>query len=141
MSGFKLEWDGQKLSKAVTALCVEAVNDSAEELAEEIRRRIPVSAGTPKTSKYRQAGQHLRDTVRVNRWQRQGQAVGAYVSVGYPYLGYIARFIELGTPGTVYRAGKKKGKPRTPIKAKPFMRPALRKFKGKFKVRFEDILK
>lgn len=138
---FKLEWDGHRLSSAVTELCIEAVNESAEELAEEIRQRIPVPAGTPKGNRYRQAGQHLRDTVRVNRWQRQGKAVGAYVSIGYPYLGYIARFIELGTPGTTYRSGKKKGKPRTPIKAKPFIRPALRRHKRKFMARFEGILK
>jgi very-short-patch-repair endonuclease len=50
-------------------------------------------------------------------------------------------FVELGTPGETYRIKSKRGQSRTPIKASPYMRPALKKNKRKFKNDFQNKLK
>lgn len=39
---------------------------------------------------------------------------------------FYARFVELGTPSTTYKRGARKGRPRTPVRARPFLFPAWR---------------
>lgn len=39
---------------------------------------------------------------------------------------FYARFVELGTPSTVYKRGARKGSPRRPVRARPFLQPAWR---------------
>lgn len=38
---------------------------------------------------------------------------------------FFARFVEFGTPSPIFKRGKMKGKPRKPVAARPFMKPAF----------------
>ncbi|MCP4553086.1 MAG: hypothetical protein GY834_13855 [Bacteroidetes bacterium] len=69
----------------------------------------------------------LKNSGRIVKW-KNADALGAYVKFGgrgYMVNGidtYYAPFVELGTPGTITRYGKK----RTAIKAKSFLRDSLK---------------
>jgi len=125
---FSLEWNEKELTGAVRGACKKVVHGGARDVAIEAKKNVPVDNGD------------LLNSIEVNSWENN-EAVGAYVTAGGKDLGHIARFVELGTPGTVYKSGKKKGKDRTPVKAKPFLRPALKKNKAKILAKFEGALK
>ena len=125
---FKLDWDEEELTAQVIGVCSKAVLGAARDIAIDAKMNVPVDNGD------------LLATIEVKTFKKH-DAVGAYVKAGGEKLGHIARFVELGTPGTVFKSGKKKGKGRKPIKAKPYMRPALKKNTNKTLARFEGKLK
>ena len=53
---------------------------------------------------------------------------------------FYAPFVELGTPGEMYKSGKRKGSARVKIKKKAFMRPELKRNKSKIKKLFVDTI-
>ncbi len=133
MADFKLKWNGKQLNAEVTAACKKAVINGAKNVAIDARMNVPVDEG------------NLLFSIKVTSFEKK-DVVGAYVSAGGDGSsnnngqGDIAGFVELGTPGTVYKAGPRKG-PRKPIQAKPYLRPALKKNYNKILVSFRDKLK
>lgn len=111
----------------ITGACKKAVFAGARAVAADAKRLVPVDTGG------------LKNTIAVKTWERS-DAVGAYVTAGGKDLGHIARFVELGTPGEVYKGGSRKGADREPIEAKPYLRPALRKNKAKIKANFQGAM-
>lgn len=128
MSGFELDWNGKELTAEVRGACRETIKDVANDVAEDARRNCPEDDGD------------LKKTIEVVAFEKI-DAVGAYVKAGGEDLGHVARFVELGTPGTTYNSGKKKGKARKPVKAKPYLRPALNKHRRKMLSKFRGKLK
>ena len=78
----------------------------------------------------------LKKSIHIKTFKKVG-IFGAYVKAGEKGKEHIAGFVELGTPGTTTRHGKN----RTPIKASPYMRPALKKNKRKIRKAFENKLR
>ncbi|SDE20936.1 HK97 gp10 family phage protein [Desulfuromonas thiophila] len=128
MSNFRLDWNGAQLTAEVRGECREAIREGAEAIATDARRLCPVDSG------------ELKNTIEVATWEKP-DAIGAYVKAGGDKLGHVARFVELGTPGTTYRAGKRKGKSRRPIKAKPYLRPSLKRNRTLVQEKFRNRLK
>jgi HK97 gp10 family phage protein len=128
MNGFKLDWGDEELTAEVQRSCKKAVLAGARDIAIDAKMRVPVDTG------------ELLFSIEVKLWEKP-DTIGAYVKAGGDDRGHIARFVELGTPGAAYRSGKKKGEYRKPVKAKPYLRPALKKNKAKILTKFKDILK
>lgn len=128
MSNFKLDWHGRELIAAVEGICENAVFGGAEKIARDARRFVPKDT------------RGLGKSIHVKKFKKTG-VVGAYVKAGEKGREHIAGFVELGTPGEVCKAKSKKGQPRTPIKASPYMRPALKKNKAKIRKNFQNKLK
>jgi len=125
---FKLDWNEKELTAEVRAASKKAVLAGARDVAIDAKMNVPVDKG------------NLLFSIAVKTWEAH-DAVGAYVTAGGKDLGHIARFVELGTPGTIYKGGNKKGKERKPIKANPYLRPALKKNKRKILAKFNGALK
>lgn len=128
MKDFKLEWHGRELIAEIEDVCRAAVKSRARAVARDAKGLVAVDTGG------------LRDSIQVKSWEKPG-VFGAYISAGEKGKEHIAGFVELGTPGEVYVNKRKKGKPRTPIEAKPYLRPALEKNRRKFKMDFVNKLK
>lgn len=143
MSSFKLDWHGKELTAAVEGICEDAVFGGAEKIAKDARRLVPKDTGG------------LKKSIHVKTWKKPG-IFGAYVKAGEKGKEHIAGFVELGTPGTTmkvqnpgftYTKKRRRGNwktmsvKRTPIKASPYMRPALKKNKSKIRKGFENKLK
>lgn len=125
--GFTLEWNGEDLKKRVHAVSKKNVELSAKRVTAGAKKRVPVDNGT------------LKESIDEKVWENKG-VVGAYVEAGAPGEEHIAKFVELGTPGEVYTGGSYKGQKRAPIKADPYLRPALRAEKKRFANSFKDAL-
>ena len=128
MSDFKLTWGGAHLTAEVIGACKESIKQGAEKVAKDARELCPKDSG------------ELVSTIAVSDWQKD-DAVGAYVKAGGDDLGHVARFVELGTPGTVFKNGARKGAERQPIVAQPYLRPALKKNKQAIINQFKGRLK
>lgn len=124
MSDFKLNWLGKDVVQEVNGICEDAVRAGAKRVARDARRLVPKDT------------MGLEKSIVIKSWKKPG-IFGAYVKAGEKGKEHIAGFVELGTPGTTTRQGKN----RTPIKAAPFMRPALKKNKSKIRRGFENKLK
>lgn len=124
MSDFKIDWHGKEVTAEIEDICEIAVTSGAESVARDARRLVPKNAGG------------LEKSIVIKSWKKPG-VFGAYVKAGEKGKEHIAGFVELGTPGTTTRQGKN----RTPIKASPYMRPALKKNKSKIRRAFENKLK
>ena len=127
MSNFKLDWNGEEMKRTVLSVCKKNVKTSAENVATKARHNVPVDNGD------------LKESIGVKTWSKKG-VEGAYVHAGEKGAEHIAAFVELGTPGSVYTGGAYKGQKRTPIAAKPYLRPALKREKSKFKKSFNGAL-
>ena len=125
---FSMKWNEEKLTVDVRGACKKAVLMGARDVAIDAKMLVPVDNG------------NLLSSIEIKTWEKH-DAVGAYVTAGGKDMGHIARFVELGTPGKVYKRGKKKGSERTPVKAKPYLRPALKKNKRKILAKFNGALK
>lgn len=128
MSDFKLNWNDESLTAEVLGICKRVTKDKAEDIAADARANCPKDSG------------ELAEKIEVVEFQKK-DAVGAYIKAGGKDLGHIARFVELGTPGTEYKSGERKDSERTPVKAKPYLRPALKKHKRGYASGFKDKLK
>lgn len=53
---------------------------------------------------------------------------------------YYAPFVELGTPGELYRAKSSRSGKRTPIQKRPYLRPAMKRNRAKIQRMFKDAL-
>ena len=129
---FKLEWNGEELKAQIAAVAEENVMKSARRVMAGAKRRVPVDNG------------YLKESIKIKKWENKG-VVGVYVYAGNDSeedsgSSHVARFVELGTPGDIYTGGEYKGQKRTPIEAKPYLRPALRAEKKKFIKSFEGAL-
>ena len=128
MSSFKLDWNGKELIAEIENICEDAVKKRAKAVARDARRFVPKDTGG------------LKKSIHVKTFKKPG-VFGAYVKAGEKGKEQVAGFIELGTPGETYKIKSKRGQSRTPIKASPYMRPALKKNKRKFKNDFQNKLK
>lgn len=128
MSSFKLDWNGKELIAEVEGICEDAVFGGAKKIAKDARRFVPKDT------------RGLEKSIHVKKFKKTG-VIGAYVKAGEKDKEHIAGFVELGTPGETYRIKSKKGQTRTPIKASPYMRPALKKNKRKIRNAFSNKLK
>lgn len=124
MSDFKIDWHGKEVIAEIEDICEESVKSGAKAVARDARRLVPKDTGG------------LKKSIRVKTFKKVG-VFGAYIKAGEKDKEHIAGFVELGTPGTTTRQGKS----RTPIKAAPFMRPALKKNKSKIRRAFENKFK
>ncbi len=127
MNTFKLDWNGEQLKAKVLKVCEKNVRDSAERVASSARQNVSKDT------------EGLKNSIKVKTWSKKG-ACGAIIEAGEKGKEHIAGFVELGTPGDKWLSGKKKDKNRTPIKAAPYLRPALKKEKNRFKNRFKGKL-
>ena len=148
---FELEWNGEELKAQIAAVAEENVMKSAQRVMKGAKRRVPVDNG------------YLKESIKIKKWKNKG-VIGTFVQAGERGEDsgdtYIAMFVELGTPGDTMRVRQDvkfrtqrmvKGQltwvkrrrrimKRTPIKAKPYLRPALRAEKKKFIKSFEGAL-
>jgi hypothetical protein len=124
---FKLDWNDNELKKRIVQVSEKNVLASARRIEAGARGRVAVDNGD------------LKESIDVVTWKNKG-VVGAYVRAGAPGEEHIANFVELGTPGEVYTGGAYKGQERTPIKADPYLRPALRRDKLKFANSFRNAI-
>lgn len=124
---FSLDWNGEELKRKVTAVSKKNVLDSARRVKAGARKRVDVDNGD------------LKESIDDRPWDNKG-VLGAYVEAGAPGEEHIARFVELGTPGEVYTGGAYKGRKRTPIRARAYLRPSLRAEKKRFVESFRDAL-
>ena len=128
MSSFNLDWNGGELIAEIEDICEDVVNAGAKKIARDARRLVPKDT------------RGLEKSIHVKTFKKLG-VFGAYVKAGEKGKEHIAGFVELGTPGETFRIKSKKGQPRTPIKASPYMRPALKKNKNKIRRDFQNKLK
>jgi len=124
---FTLDWHGEDLKKRVSEVAKANVLKSAVKIKKNAFGLAPVDTGG------------YRESIEYKTWNNKG-VFGAYVESGEPGLEHLARFIELGTPGEFYTGGSYKGQKRTPIPAKPHLRPALNQEKKAFLNSFRDAL-
>ena len=143
MSDFKIDWHGKEVIAEIEDICEDAVITVAKAVARDARRLVSKDTGG------------LKKSIRVKTFKKVG-VFGAYIKAGEKGKEHIAGFVELGTPGTIkkvqnpeftYTKKRRRGNwktmavKRTPIKAAPFMRPALKKNKSKIRRVFENKLK
>jgi hypothetical protein len=128
MSSFNLEWNDDQLAAEVQNKCLDACIAGARDVAIDAKMGVSVDKGD------------LLFSIEVVPFKKP-DAVGAYVKAGADGKEHIANFVELGTPGTVFKSGKKTGKDRKPIEAKPYMRPALKRKKAGIQRKFEGRLR
>lgn len=128
MSDFKLDWHGKELIAEIEDICEDVVKERAEAVAKDARRFVSKDTGG------------LKKSIHVKTFKKTG-VFGAYVKAGEKGKEHIAGFVELGTPGTVFKRKYRKGQKRTLIKASPYMRPALKKNKRKIRNAFQNKLK
>lgn len=128
MNDFKLDWNNAELMTEIEGICEDAVNSGAAKIAKDAKGLVPVDTGG------------LKNSIRVKKFKKPG-VYGAYVKAGEKDKEHIAIFVEVGTPGEIYKTGAKKGKERTPIKAQPYLRPAFEKNKAKIRRDFQNKLK
>lgn len=126
--GFKLDWHGRKVIAEIENISEIAVKEGAEAVVRDAKLLVPVDTGD------------LKKSIHVKTFKKVG-VFGAYIKAGENKKEHIAGFVELGTPGTVFERKYRKGQKRTPIKAKPYMRPALKKNKSKIRKAFQNKLK
>jgi HK97 gp10 family phage protein len=117
---FELEWHGRELKAEVQRISEKVVKDSAKRIKRNAKSNVAKRSGA------------LAKSIDYFIWKRKG-VVGAVIEAGEKGNVHIAGFVELGTPGELIRDGKNKGKPRRsgPIKAGPYMRPALKRDKNR----------
>lgn len=127
-TAFSLEWHGEELKSKVSKVCESAVRMSSGRIEATAKRLVPKQT------------RGLQGSIKARTWKNK-KACGGIVEAGEKGREHIARFVELGTPGDVYTARSKKGRKRTPIKPKPYLRPALRREKRRFLKRFDGALK
>lgn len=143
MSDFKIDWNDREVIAEIENICEEAVMSGAKAVARDAKRLVPKDTGG------------LKKSIHVKTFKKVG-VFGAYVKAGEKGKEHIAGFVELGTPGTTmkvqnpgftYTKKRRRGNwktmsvKRTPIKASPYMRPALKKNKSKIRRAFENKLK
>jgi HK97 gp10 family phage protein len=146
MNSFNLDWNDVEVQRVVDMTCEAAVNEGAEAVLKDAKALCPIEKNgrSGEGWKVRVPGA-LRDSGRIVKF-KNSSGVGAYVKFGgegYMSKGvdtYYAAFVELGTPGEIYKAKSKKGQEREPIEAKPFIRPALRKNKTKIIKKFNGAM-
>ena len=124
---FTMEWEGEGLKNRVKIVAERNVLDSARRVQAGAKKRVPIDNGD------------LKESIDIKTWKNKG-VEGAYILAGAPGEEHIAHFVELGTPGEIYTGGAYKGQKRTPIKAAPYLRPALRAEKKRFAESFRDAL-
>jgi hypothetical protein len=145
MNDFKLDWDGKRAERIIDNAIELAVDHGAELVLKDAVRLAPTGSESRSGSgsKKRTPGS-LKKSGRIESFKKK-DAVGAYVKFGGVDVNgvkvFYAPFVELGTPGTTARIGGGKTKERTPIVAQPFLRPALKRNKGKIKSEFNGALK
>lgn len=124
---FEMEWYGENVKKRVLSVTRKNVDMSAKRVMRGAKKRVPVDTGG------------LKESIADRKWENKG-VVGSYVESGEKGQEHIATFVEIGTPGDVYTGGAYKGQKRTPLPAKPYLRPALKEEKRKFVNSFKDAL-
>jgi len=148
---FELEWNGKELKAQIEAVAEDNVMKAARRVRAGAKKRVLVDNG------------YLKESIHIIKWKEKG-VVGAYVAAGKRGEdsgdAYIAMFVELGTPGETMRVRqdvkfrtqrmvngrmtwvkrRRTIMKRTPIKAKPYLRPALRSEKKRFVESFKDAL-
>lgn len=118
---FKMTWNDEEVFRNIHGSAVAHCAEGASIVLKDAKRNCPEGDSGA-----------LKESGRIQSWDK-GNAVGAYVvfgGQGHIVNGvdtFYAPFVELGTPGTVFKNGKKKGRARVAIAAQPFIRTALRK--------------
>lgn len=125
----KIEWDEKKLLSRVSDIADAVAKNGAERIASDARNILTQNQSVD-------TGE-LKGTIRV---EKSKYPEGGYIVKMGSKKAWYGPFVELGTPGTSYKAKSMKGKSRIPIKAKPFMRPALEKNKKKIARDFQKAL-
>lgn len=135
MSNFKIDWHGIKLIGEIEDICETAIKERAKAVAKDAKRIL-----RSKIKHKNKSTKGLEKSIHVKTFKKVG-VFGAYIKAGEKGKEHIAGFVELGTPGTIFERKYRRGQKRTPIKAVPFMRPALKKNKSKIRRAFQNKLK
>lgn len=153
---FSLDWQAERVGNAVMEVCENAVYDGAEFVLKRAERDCPVESiesvvarsKSDKVKRYGAKSGALKKSGRVVKFRKHG-VVGAYVQFGGITVDgvdtYYGPFVELGTPGTVFRAkkgyfGHKPGT-RVAVEAKAFLRPSLKAGHSRIKNAYKGKLK
>ena len=112
-----VEWHGDQLKQHVRDNAQAACRVAARQVLQKAVARCPKKSGAVAASG------------RIEVYSSP-QRIGAVVVFGGTPTTFHVTFVELGTPGMVYRRGSRKGSPRTPVEANPFIRPAARASRG-----------
>lgn len=139
---FTLEWSADQLTGDVLNACETVVFSGAEQVLKDAEANCPVESAEsynkrkagPKAKQYGAKIGVLKKSGRIVKFRKKS-AVGAYVKFGGTVVDgvdtYYGRFVELGTPGTSFKTKKgywgHEGQQRVAVKAKPFIRPSLKK--------------
>lgn len=125
---FSVEWHGHELKAQVLGICEKAVKKSGIRIKRNAKRLVPKNTGA------------LAKSIDYYIWKKKG-VVGVIIEAGEKGNAHIAGFVELGTPGTVIRDGKNKGKDRShTTKPYPFMRTSLKRDKARLLRDFKNKL-
>lgn len=131
MSAFSLQWYGDEEKKLVSDIAESNVKRASKRVVRSAKRRV-------KKDTFK-----LRNSIKAQIYKKTGLHI-AYISAGVRGEEHISLFIELGTPGEIFKkskteiGAKKKGKERTPIKPEPYMRPAIREEKKRYLKSFRN---
>jgi hypothetical protein len=126
----EIEWHGHKIKTLIEEISEHAIRKSAIRVTDKARANVAKRSGA------------LAESIDYSLWNSKGVS-GAIVFAGVKGKENYAGHVELGTPGTVFRPGRKKGKSRhkgrrpfkrwgqerTPIEEGPYLRPALKEEK------------
>jgi HK97 gp10 family phage protein len=127
MNKIDIEWHGREIIAKIDGMCRQIVRKTARAIVKDAKSRCPESPD---------GDSGLKNSIK-HRTFEHGGGIGAYISAGERNREHISGFVELGTPGTEY-TGKRRGQKRTPQKAQPFLRPAIKKNKAKFLKAFKS---
>ena len=143
----RIEWNPRAAIKKVGIELDRVSKESAKRIVAELKQVCPVDR-TQKKDKWGNRPGSLRDSIRFEKSKFEG---GGYVILigGEGFWGdpFYASFVELGTPGQVYKFGKTrkgkkmKGEKREPVEAHPFVRPVLEKNRRRVAAEFKKALK
>lgn len=124
---FSLQWFGPEEKKAVANICERIVHAAGDRIEQAAKAKV------------QKKSRKLEKSIKARPWHTK-TIYGCAVEAGEEGQEHVARFVELGTPGDEYKQGKRRGKKRTPIEPKPYLRPALKQEEGRFIKSFERAL-
>jgi len=156
----RLEWNDEEVLRDIGKITGKVTKEGAKKVVRDARRYCPKEK-TGKTDKWGNRPGSLRASIRIQKSKFKG---GGYLVIagGKGFWGdaFYAPFVELGTPGTVYRSGQKRfetikkfdvtGRRRTKkeyvskrvaVQAHPFMRKALARNKRRILQKFREAMK
>lgn len=137
-ANIKFNWYNKEVFVAIENI----ISDVEEEAADSVMKTAIVlcpESVKEKNDKYGNKKGTLKKSIRKYKSTHGGYIVMAGGKGAWGDA-YYASFVELGTPSQTYKSGKKKGKARTPVPPRKFLRNALKKNRKNILQKFKGAL-